>query len=171
MIFWILLGIAVAVPVVAFFYAKFESGWWSEAFVFSGWAVLFSAFGLAGATLILWIVVSFMPNTTSDTRYGLTALGTNERTGWSFFLIAGGSTDETKFQYARDDHGAISILEIEVYRATIFEDNGQYMIEKSQRSGYWWAFPGAVSTPRTSTVEFHVPEGSVERGYDIKVGD
>lgn len=145
--------------------------------------------GAAGATAGLTFIASFflsafaglaVPGTYTDCYdTPLVALGSNQATGGSFFLGSGTLHSEPVYEYLWDD-GTGRIYQSSV--SAVGRDGPVFVVEDQEgdhgkvticpgKNVGWTRWVALLSRhDGYAQYEFHVPPGSVRRGFDVGVG-
>ena len=153
-------------------------GYW-----FDGWK---SALASAGITLVVVVTLAGLLSTIVKSQYGtgcwdtqLVALGSNTLTSGSFFLGSGTLNDEPTYEFLWDDGTG------RIYEGHVTSDGSEGPVsvveEENRTDGFvricpphnlgwtrWIAF--GSQNDGWDGYEFHIPAGSVRRGFDVGVG-
>lgn len=136
---------------------------------------------LVGFGFLFLILSAFVPSNYDKDCWNtkLVALGSNSVTGGHFFLGSGTLQDTPTYEFFWDD-GTGRIYEGHV--AADGKDGPVSIVEEQREDGYlkicpptnsgwtrWIAF-FTRNQGRYQSYEFHVPKGSVRRGFDVGVG-
>lgn len=169
MVFWILIGLVVAVMVGVGIYTSVQ--YWAEASdVFLNCAM---AFVLGGAAaFIVGVVLVIMPvfplTQTTEESVDLAALGSgSEVDGRSYFLGGGYVNEERVLNYVSSEDGAYRLDSARAYNSVIYQDEEKSprVIVREWEGQNPWIFPFAVNS--ATTYEFHIPDGSILENYTI----
>lgn len=177
MIFWIATAIVLAALIWGIWFA-----WWDSSFE----TVIGGILGSIGFVLLAAVVWMFLmmivfsvgsvtednpAMVASETRSDLVALGTESSVEGRFYFLGGGWIDGKRVFNYTVDHGAYYTAEqvdASVSRVYDDEDDAPYVIARSwRREMPWWLAPGSLNIG--SSYDFHIPEGSVVREYEVGV--
>lgn len=171
MIYFILCGIVVLWVFIWTFRDVGVLGFFGSFFV----SALFSVVGILGVTVVFMVISMALPGTPGETRQELRALGNSSSTSGSFFLGSGYVDERLTFSYiTRDEKGGNRLESDEANDVVVYEDSESeaYRLQPTKivDGDWWWLAPGITGlTVDVGTVEFHIPEGSIDSSYTISV--
>lgn len=138
-------------------------------------SALFGTIGVGIVTLVFTVISMSLPGTPGETRQELRALGNSSSTSGSFFLGSGYVDERLTFSYiTRDEKGGNRLESDEANDVVVYEDSEDqaYRLQPTKivDGDWWWLAPGVTGlTVDVGTVEFHIPEGSIDSSYTISV--
>ena len=165
MLFWILIGLTIAVVLVTGAFGVLKNG--AVEGVFNGFLN-----GMIGTVLTLVAVFAFSVsgaqswNETSFTEQKLAALQTSASIEGQFFLGSGSVGDKRVLNYISNDDGAFRVGSVDASRAVIYEDSNSAtmkVVRYEGRNDFLAPFP----LSRKTETEFHVPQGSIMSDFSI----
>jgi uncharacterized membrane protein len=124
--------------------------------------------------LFFLLIVTSTTTGVHQTRYELEALGNQSETSGTFFLGSGVIDEEQVFQYLRKaEDGGVTLHTIDADRVVVYEDSvsGAHMLKNDPYFYDPLWIPWEISSRQSSTISFHVPDGSINSEYRISVTD
>lgn len=169
MLFWILLGIAVVVIIIAFFVGGTSYGWGFEfidAFMGAFIGAILSAIVLFVTMLILSVTPTAYHLGSTQDEYKLQALGTDSQINGRAYLLGGYVNESPVFSYVRGEGNGFVLRWASADRSTIFEGHDDaHLIVTTAKWGNPWLYPWEREG---KAYDFYVPEGSVSNSFEVK---
>lgn len=170
MIFYVLLGIAALLGISIFISELRYEGFWAAL----GLSIITTIISGLIAMLITTLLVGvFLPgNHTTKHEQPLAALGNHTLMSGTFFLGSGSVDGDSYLTYIlKGSDGSYQIKTDEADGYKIFQDSasGGTLVTYDSYFEAWWAAPYAMSRYSDLPDELHIPEGSIQTGYNIDV--
>lgn len=169
MIFWIVVGLAVLITAIVVI-VEARSYYGQPLEVLAGATVIVAVVTVLSAIVLSVIQADHGERFEESERSNLTAIATNDKKeGAYFFLGTGVSGTKKVYSFISEDaDGGNRMEEVPVSKGVVYEgEEKPYMEVVTEYGNSWWITPWAV--PRSGTeYRFHIPEGSIIRGYEVK---
>lgn len=140
--------------------------WWEEESV--SCALFAGFFATMVGFIIMLIAVALAPTSSvSEREYPLRAIATHQETGWSFFLLAGGSRSDNTYEYLQDQGGYFVRRSVKVERAHIYASDTPKVVYVQEHVGAWWLAWGWEFPRVSNRTQLHVPDNSITTVMEV----
>ena len=172
MLFWILVGVTVGVPIVIVVHASMTDRYFEFRDGFLVWILATFISATASALLLLLLLITIPSNITIESeKYELRALAVSDTVKGSFFLGSGTIGGKRVLNYiVTDDEGFMELQSVPTSASRIAEGDWVPSVTVNQHyKSNPWLYPwGGVGAGQT--YDFRIPSGSVLEDFTIDNG-